>query len=183
MRGDGRVFKRGERFWLSYYVKKAGRSVEIRESGGRTERQALKKLKQRRKEVGAQDLGLLTFTGPESERVTIEDLLHSLEEEYRIKRREQKKAFSHMKHLRAFFGFERAVRITGMSVQRYITHRQHAEAADGTINRELHILRRAYSLAVEHRRLSREHVPEFPVLSEENVQENSLHKEGGKSID
>lgn len=176
MRGDGRVFKRGERFWLAYYVKKAGRSVEIREPGGRTISQALKKLKQRRKELGAQDLGLLTFTGPESERVTIEDLLRSLEEHYRIKKREQKKAVSHMKHLRAFFGFERAVQVTGVSVQRYIAHRQYTEAADGTINRELHILRRAYSLAVEHRRLSREHAPQFPVLSEENVREGFAEK-------
>ena len=176
MRGDGRVFKRGDRFWVAYYVKKACRSVEIREPGGRTANQALKKLKQRRKELGAQDLGLLTFTGPESERVTIEDLLHSLEEHYRIKKREQEKAFSHMKHLQAFFGFERAVQVTGVSVQRYIAHRQNTEAADGTINRELHILRRAYSLAVEHRRLSREHVPEFTVLSEENVREGFVEK-------
>jgi len=52
MRGDGRVFQRCNRWWLSHYVKKAGRSVEVREPGGRSEKEALKKLKQRRKEIG-----------------------------------------------------------------------------------------------------------------------------------
>ena len=81
-----------------------------------------------------------------------------------------------MKHLRSFFGFERAVCVTATTVQRYIAHRQSEGAANGTINRELHILRRAFSLAVEHKRLSRIHVPEFPTLAEENVREGFAEK-------
>lgn len=175
MRGDGRVFKRGERFWIAYYVKKAGRSVEIREPGGTTEKQAMKKLKQRLKELGAQDLGLFTFTGPESERVTVDGLLSSLEEHYRINGKEQKRAASHMRPLREFFGCARAVQVTGARVEQYIAHRQQAKAANGTINRELHILRRGFSLAVEHKRLSPVHVPTFPSLVE-GVREGFVEK-------
>lgn len=177
MRGDGRVFQRGTRWWIAYYVKQAGRSLEQREPGGTTEKEALKKLKQRRKELGAQDLGVWHFTGPESERVTIEELLCSLEEHYRIEGREQKRTASHMRHLRAFFGYERTVCVTGALLQRYIAARQGATAAHGTINRELHILRWAFSLAVQHKRLSKIHMPEFPHLSEaESVREGFAEK-------
>lgn len=39
-----------------------------------------------------------TAPGPEAERLTIENLLGSLEEHYRIEGKEQKRAASHMKH-------------------------------------------------------------------------------------
>jgi len=176
MRGDGRIFRRGNRLWIAYYVRQAGRAVEKREPGGMTEKQALKKLKQRQKELGAQDLGVYTFTGPEAERITMDAFLHHLSAQYKIEGKEQKRATSHMKHLQAFFGCERAVCVTVTTVQRYITHRQEDQAANGTINRELRILRRAFSLAVEHKRLSAVHIPDCPTLSEENVRAGFFEK-------
>ena len=140
MRGEGRVFQRGSRWWIAYYVKHAGQSIEKREPGGKTEREAHKKLKHRRKEIGAQ---------PEADRVTIDELLCALEGQYRIEGKELDRSTSHMKHLRAFFGFERAVCVTAAMLQKYILQRQAVQAAHGTINREFHILRRAFSLAVE----------------------------------
>src|SRR5262245_504026 len=112
MHGEGRVFQRGSRWWIAYYVKKAGKSVEKRECGGLTKQAAKKKLQHRRNEIGATKLGVYTFSGPESERLTVEDLLGSLEEHYRMEGREQKRAASHMRHLRDFFGYERAVSVT-----------------------------------------------------------------------
>lgn len=176
MRGDGRVFQRGNRWWIAYYIREAGTSVEKREPGGNTEKQARKKMKQRQKEIGAQDLGVWTFTGPEAERVTLEELFTSLNEHYRIEGKEQQRANSHMRHLRAFFGCERAVCVTATMVKRYIAHRQGDQAANGTINRELRILRRAFSLAVEDKRLSPVHVPDCPTLLEENVREGFFEK-------
>jgi integrase len=52
-----------------------------------------------------------------------------------------------------------------------MVQRQAAAAANGTINRELHIPRRAFSLAVERKQLSGIHLPEFANLREENVRE------------
>jgi integrase len=146
MRGDGRVFQRGQTFWIAYYKKTAGRSVEVREPGGKTEKEALKKLRHRRKEIGAEALGVYIFAGPEADRLTIDDLLNSLEEHYRI------------------------------------GHRQSNKAANGTIDRELHILQRAFSLAVEHKRLTPVHLPEFPTLSEDNVREGFVEKGDFDSI-
>src|SRR5215831_8034097 len=81
-----------------------------------------------------------------------------------------------MRHLRSFFGFERAVCVTAATVQQYIVQRQADGAANGTINRELHILRRAFSLAVEYKKLSPVHVPEMTNLHEENVREGFFEK-------
>lgn len=175
-RGDGRVFKRGQAFWIAYYKKTAGRSVEVRELGGKTEKEALRKLKHRRKEMAAEDLGVYVCAGPEADRLTIEDLLRSLEDQYRIEGKELKRSHSHMKHLRDFFGFHQAICVTASRIQRYITARQSCHAANGTINRELHIFQRAFSLAVEQKRLSEFHVPQCPSLAEENVREGFVEK-------
>lgn len=176
MRGDGRVFKRGQSFWIAYYKRTAGRSVEVREPGGKTEKDALKKLKHRRREMAAEALGVYVSAGPEADRLTIEDLLRSVEDQYRIEGKELKRSHSHMKPLRAFFGYHQAIGVTASLVQRYIKARQSDHAANGTINRELHILQRAFSLAVEQKRVSKFHVPRCPSLTEDNVREGFVEK-------
>jgi hypothetical protein len=51
MRGDGRVYQRGARWWIAYYAPQNGRSVEHREPGGKTEAEARRLLRQRLREV------------------------------------------------------------------------------------------------------------------------------------
>ncbi|MDN5941275.1 MAG: site-specific integrase [Nitrospira sp.] len=179
----GRIFPRGNRWWIAYYEKTAGgKSLETREPGGATEKEARNKLKHRQKELGAHDLGVYSFTGPEAERITVGDLLISVLAQYESERRDLKKSVSHMKHLRAFFGGERAVQVNALRVQQYIAVRRRAKQrngkpyADATIYRELHILQRAFSLAVQQKRLSAFHTPEFPALSEENTREGFAGK-------
>ena len=58
MRGDGRVFQRGNRWWIAYYV--SGR--EIREPGGTTEKAARQRLKERFSEISGR-----RFIRPEEE--------------------------------------------------------------------------------------------------------------------
>lgn len=145
--------------------------MEVREPVGKTEQVAMKKLKLRRKQVAAHDLGLQSFIGPQSERVTIDTLLKNLERQYEIEGREQKKAHSHLKHVRAFFGFERAVCVTAARLNDYISTRQRDDAANGTINRELRILHRAFTLASEQTVLLRGQVPVFTLLPEQNIRE------------
>jgi hypothetical protein len=54
------------------------------------------------------------------------------------------------KHLLPFFGERRASTITPADINRYVVKRQtEEEAANGTINRELAVLQRAYTLAVQ----------------------------------
>ncbi len=52
-------------------------------------------------------------------------------------------------HLRPFFGGMRADQVTTAVVHRYIAKRQSERKANGTINRELTMLRRAFSYATE----------------------------------
>src|SRR5688572_22437397 len=70
MRGDGRVFQRGNRWWIAYYAPQNGRSVEHREPGGKTEAEARRLLRQRLCEVAVHQTGLRPFQGPRQERMT-----------------------------------------------------------------------------------------------------------------
>lgn len=175
-RGDGRKFLRGKTWWIAYYTRQAGRSVEKREPAGKTEKEADRKLMQRRNERAAAAIGARPFTGPESERVTVEDLLCSLEVNYRIEKRDQKKSHSHMRPLREFFGVEKAFSVTADRVREYIGQRQRAKKADGTIKRELGILQRAYSLAVEDKKLLPYQVPTMPTLMDGDAREGFAEK-------
>jgi integrase len=171
-RGDGRVFKRGNRWWIAYYID----GVEKREPGGRTEKEALKKLKLRLKQLHAHQLGLELFKGPEAERITVEDLLRRLEEKYRESGKELQRSHSHMKHLHAFFVQQRATKVTSQRLSDYLRFRRQHGASDGTINRELRIVRAAFNLAVKESRLSRSSIPYFELLPEHNAREGFAEK-------
>jgi integrase len=56
-------------------------------------------------------------------------------------------------HLDPFFHGVRAVAINRPMITRYVQHRQHQGASNGTINRELGVLGRMLNLAVENERL------------------------------
>jgi integrase len=175
MRGDGRMFKRGKRWWIAYYVRKGGRSVEMRESAGDTEAEARRLLRQRLREVAAHELGLRPFQGPQQERVTVEDLLQDVERDYHIqKRRSLPQLRSHLRHIRAFFGMDRALEVTSDRLRDYIAHRQGEGAADATINREVEGLQRAFSLAVEAGTLTQ--APKFLSLSEDNARQGFFER-------
>jgi hypothetical protein len=84
-RGHGRIFQRGQRYWIAYYRRKDGKSIEVRESAGTTEQQARKLLKQRQDELAAARLGIRRFQGPQQERVTVTQLLDELERDYALR--------------------------------------------------------------------------------------------------
>jgi integrase len=70
-------------------------------------------------------------------------------------------------HLQPFFGHRPMAAITPAHLRRYIAHRQRHGARNATINRELSVLKRAFTLAVAAGRLpSRPHIP---LLRENNV--------------
>lgn len=172
MRGDGRKFLRGKTWWIAYYVN----GVEKREPGGRTEKEALKKLKLRLKQLHAHQLGLEPFKGPEAERITVDELLNRLQEKYAENGSELRRSHSHMKHLRVFFAQQRAMQVTSRRLSDYIRFRRHHMASDGTVNRELRIVRAAFNLAAKEGRLSRSSIPYFELLPEHNTREGFAEK-------
>jgi integrase len=163
MRGHGRVFNRGARWWFAFYV----RGKEFREPGGATEGEAKRKLKARLKEIAAE-----RFVEPQHERMTVSKMLDLLVEYLKVKgRRSLPKLESHAKSLRRFFGLHRAVDVTEKLIDAYKADRRHSGRADATVNRELEVLRQAYLLAVNRKLLSSMRVPTIEMYALDNARQ------------
>ncbi len=130
MRGMGRVYLRGNVWWVQYYFN--GR--KHRESTGSPSRpDAMRLLRSRLEEIGRGRL-----VGPAIERTTFDDLAELLLTDYRINRKRSiARIEDSVEHLgRVFTGFL-AINVTSDRIMAYIGTRQNADAANGTINREL----------------------------------------------
>lgn len=166
MRSEGRVYKRGTVFWIAYYV----RGKEMRESAGRTEAEARKKLRRRLGEVYGD-----RFVGPEQERITVDRLLDALAVDQETNRAKDLRMVKlRMKPLRAFFALCRAVDVTPTRIKQYVSERLADKKSRATVNREVSVLRRAFNLAREEERLNR--VPYFPMLKEDNARQGFFEK-------
>ena len=81
-----------------------------------------------------------------------------------------------IKHLREFFGLDRAIDITPDRVSAYVRERQREEAANGSINRELAALKRAFTLATRAGKMNS--APYIPLLEENNSRRGFLDHGG-----
>jgi len=130
------------------WVQKRVRFV-TRETGGN----AL--LKQRLKEIGADQLGLKRFIGPRQERVIVSELLDALQADYRLRDvRGLSKSIAHLRPVREFFGDYRAIDVTEEKSDRYIEQRLAEGKAPGTVNRETQHLGQAFRLGIERKLIS-----------------------------
>ena len=167
-RGMGRTFQRGGKWWIAYYLKKEGRSVEVRESAGTTEADAKRALKRRQDQLGAHRSGARPFQGPQHERVTVWQLLESLERDYTLRGMASLQQLrAHLNHIKASFGNDRALEVTPARVGAYMELRLQEGAANATMNREVEGLQRAFTLAVEQSVLTT--MPHFKSLPEWNA--------------
>lgn len=143
-RGQGRIFKRGERYWIAYYAPVQGRAVEVREPGGDLEKDARALLVSRLLEVTAHKRGLIRFE-PGRERVPLMALVDEVLEDMRLRGKVSARTdASHARHLEEFFGTTRAATVTPDAVSAYVTFRREAGAADKSIDHELSLVRRAF---------------------------------------
>lgn len=163
MRGDGRVFQRGARWWIEYW----NRGEQFRESAGKTEAAAAKKLRARLKEIAGEK-----FIGPKEERVTVDELLDDLMTHLRNQGAKAVASFvSHLKPVRAFFAVTRAMDVTTSMAERYIEERLAAGKARATVNREAGALRQAFNLAARRKPPKISRVPYIPTLDEDNARQ------------
>jgi integrase len=162
-RGAGRIFRRknSNNWWMAYYL----RGIEYRESAETSdEKQALKNLKHRLKEVGADQLGIKKFVPPKHLRVTVNEMLNNLESDYKLRGIDTPQFRSHVSHIRNHFGFMRALEVTAAQVDSYIETRLAEGARPASINRSTQVFGQAFKVAVERGQLSS--APKIRHLSE-----------------
>jgi hypothetical protein len=184
--GRGRIFRRapkksgdwksgGSRFWWIAYTgpkrKHDGSFVwgEIRESTAtEDEKKAQAFLRKRLREVGNHRAGVRRFRGPSAERITLEELLRGLEQDYEIRGRTSRKQLrSYLKHVRGFFKGVEALAVTSDRIRDYIAARQRQGAAASTINHETKAIGRAFALAADKIAFA----PNIITLREDNIRQ------------
>lgn len=164
-RGTGRVYRRGNVWWIQY----GHRGEDIRESSrSQKKKDAVALLRKRMAEMGSGRL-----VGPQAERVLFEDLAQGIRDDYRINRRRSTGSMNAaLRHLEAAFGMMRALDMTTERVRSYIVDRQDEGAANATIQIELAILKRAFNLAVQAGTLP--HRPHIPSIQIDNARQGFL---------
>jgi len=139
-----------------------------RESVKSHEMEAARRLIKRRvKEIATRG----KMIGPEVERTSYRDLEGLLLADLEANRslRYLKNARYRLVHLRRGFGQALAREITHDRLNRYKTHRQAQGAAAATVQYELKLLRRMFSLGLKAERVDR--VPPFPTVRVENARQ------------
>lgn len=167
-RGTGSIFKQnGSRFWwVCYYVN----GKPVRESCGSekiTDAQNL--LKEKNGQVVSGN-----FVSTKVQRITVAELFEAVLTDYRNNEKTIAWAERVWKlHLKPFFGDMRATNVGTDQIAAYISERKSGEepAANGTINRELALLRRAFTLGYKSKPRK---VSSLLDLSEHMLEENNV---------
>ena len=160
MKGDGRVFQRGQIWWVAYYLD--GR--ERREtSGSRQRKVAVKLLRRRVGEIAAGTFHRFPASaGTGTKTLTVGDLLDLLENDFRLNSRKSKSNAWCLKRLRCRFARNTVGSCTALAISHYMTDMQREGRKPETINREIAVLRSAFRLAYRHELVER--VPSIKLL-------------------
>lgn len=167
-RGSGSYYRRGNVFWISYWVN--GR--QIKESTRSTdETEAKRQLKIALGEAAAgKDIT--------PERATIDDLFALVLADYKLRKLRDcnmiKWRFEG--HIKPLIGSLLASRFSPHQARQYVGARRAEGAADGTINRELAILRRGFNLALREDPPLVRRAPYIPKLEEDNVRQGFIEQ-------
>jgi integrase len=173
MRGDGRVYQRGNLFWVKFYrngepVREPARD---KDGHGITDAVAAHKfLRNRLKEVHAEECGGPAFTTAKAKKLTLGDLLDGLTNDYALRGKDSPQALSYVELVRADLGDRLAAAITSEAIDKYIQEKLDEQYANASINRRLQVIGAAFNLAVRRGTLAR--APYIRKLSEaDNVRQ------------
>lgn len=155
----GCIWKRGSVWWIKY--RRHGRSHY--ESARTKDHGEAKKLLAKREAAIADGVPVTPKIG----QLRYDDAIEGLINHHKLKGRPTGKIEQRIaKHLTPVFQKRRLSDLTLSDFEAYAVRRQAQGAANGTVNRELSWLQRAYNLAKRAGKLL--HVPAFPALSEAN---------------
>jgi len=198
----GQLRKRGQTWWIRYY--RDGRRFE--ESAGSTKKGAAIDLLKIREGDGAHGLPVTPKMGRLRFEAAAADLLNDYQANGKKTYTDVKRRID--KHLAPYFGGRRMTAISTADVRAYVTERQQATeiiraahtvprkdgtrrevpehrravtgVSNGEINRELTILKRMYTLAVQSGKLYTK--PHIPMLKEDNVRTGFFEPEQFESV-
>ncbi len=144
----GSLYQRGNVWWCKYYV--GGRPVRV--STEATKEKEAREFLKLREGSGAAGEPVL----PRSGKVRYEEARDDLKRHYETTgSRGLDEAGWRLAHLDTFFSGRRLANISGAVISEYIARRQHEEASNGTINRELGVLVKMLRLAYDYGKLLR----------------------------
>jgi integrase len=171
---QGRVFKRGLTYWISFYgpdQENKGRSKEYRVSTGikvgnekTPPRAAFQMLRDYTGRIWAGDFV------PKADKVTFDDLVEGLKQDYRLNNRVSlDTAGRHLQHLRPFWSRVAPINYSIAMGKKYAELRLDEGAAVATVNREMACLNHMLKLAWENDQLPP--MKKFKMLPGEKVRE------------
>jgi integrase len=148
-RGDGSVFQRGSRWFAQWYgPDPSGEAKRFRGTAGDSEKEARAFLREKLREVGNHRAGQSRYVPPSAAKLTLGALLDDVVGDYVARGLHSlQPAVAHMKPVRAALGARAAQAISSDEITRYIGARKEAGASLATIDRELELVKRAFSLA------------------------------------
>ncbi len=164
----GSIYLRGSTYWIKFYA--AGQCFrESAETGDYEE--AEKQLKRRQGEVVTGRFG-----GLKPERIRFRELAAEVVSDYEENGRS---SAAHVErrlklHILPVLGDVRAAQLGTEHLKRYIARRREDKASPATINRELAIIRRAFSLALRSDPPKVLRAPHVPMLAEKNIRTGFL---------
>ena len=165
-KGTGSVTLRGGTYWIEYQEK----GHRVRESAHTADRdEAERFLKQRIGEIA---------TGRDivPEKATISDLCALVIGDYTFRKLRdlQNVKWRFESHIKALLGSLPASKVGASQIRAYVTARRDEGASDATINRELAIVRRGFSLGHQEDPPLVRRIPHIAKLEEDNVREGFI---------
>ena len=169
-RGSGSIFRRGRVYWIAY----SSIDGSFRESANTMVKAvAVAKLNDRINKVQRGEFSSL------AKKVLVAELMEDVFRDYRINNHRSLRdaEMRWRRHLAPVFANVRAAQVTPDALSKYVDARlvESKMAANGSVNRELALLRRAFNLGEENGKVSR--TPKFKMLEESNVRKGFLDEQ------
>ena len=160
--------------WIKYYQN----GQPVRESTGTTKETVARRILRSREGDVERGVPIL----PKMGLVTFEDAKDDLLNDYKVnKKKTHDDTERRIKlHLEPVFKGKRLLSITPAGIRAYVVLRQEEKAANAQINRELSVLKRMFTLAVQGGKLHAK--PHIPMLQEDNVRKGFFEPEQFEAV-